>query len=516
MDMPRSWFALLFLVSISSLAYAACKQECDYWYDSCLNDTHHTSNDVSGGADDVYPAYKYNVANLYYCSKYNSSYRQDFLKENPGFDVGTCDCVPSYLSCLKSLYEKYSSYEETGTHAKQCAVPAAACYNAFRATTCPIEKAACYKKCGIPSSGGTGGSGTGGTSPGGTSDPCATKSCDKDSCRIVGGKAIWYSGGTCVNGDCQYNALDCKAGCNKAGDGCAEQVKVDVFLMEPYDNQQIDSQGGPATVQVIGVIRGSAQGDFSKAMVSIPNVMMPKSLPMDGDRFSGEIELPGPGEYEVKVEAFDSGGNIVSSDKSKVMVGAAFSMITYWEGTARLMRDGKEMVVRSGDVALLPGDEITILTGAGGYIEYSDGTKAFLNEGVTVRKVKDGSFVLMLGDMEISGDYAHSFDTRFGVAVMKGTSFKINVDDFRTRVYVTKGSVELFSLSDTVGTVQAGQYGDIMRNGDITVYSAQGSVVDTSKPTGQASPMDPTTHKAAGCCGGAFILAAVAAFSMRR
>ena len=60
---------LLVLLSISSVAYANCKQECDYWYDACLNDTHHTSNDVSGGADDVYPAYKYGVANLYSCGK---------------------------------------------------------------------------------------------------------------------------------------------------------------------------------------------------------------------------------------------------------------------------------------------------------------------------------------------------------------------------------------------------------------------------------------------------------------
>jgi hypothetical protein len=212
----------------------------------------------------------------------------------------------------------------------------------------------------------------------------------------------------------------------------------------------------------------------------------------------------------VKVDAFDSGGNAVSSDKSKVMVGAGFSSMTWWEGTARLMRDGKELMVKAGEIELLPGDELTIQNAAGGYIEYSDGTKAFLYEGVTVRKVKQGSYVLMLGDMEISGDYAHSFDTRFGVVVMKGTSFKINVDDFRTRVYVAKGSVELFSLYDTAGTVQAGQYGDIMRNGDITVYSGSGAVVETSKTTGSASAMDPSTHQAAGCCGGAFILLAIA------
>ncbi|MFH0885183.1 MAG: hypothetical protein V1861_05735, partial [Candidatus Micrarchaeota archaeon] len=128
----------------------------------------------------------------------------------------------------------------------------------------------------------------------------------------------------------------------------------------------------------------------------------------------------------------------------------------------------------------------------------------------------DSSYTILLGNVEVSGNFAHSFDTRFGTIVMKGTSFTIDVDDSRTRVTVSKGAVDLFSLYDSAGTVQAGQYGDIMRNGEITVYSDSGAVVESSVPTGHASPMDPSTHKAAGCCGGAFILAAVAAFSMRR
>jgi hypothetical protein len=511
----RTSLMLLILLTFQSLSFSACKGECDYWYSDCLNDTHHTSNDVSGGADDVYPAYKYGVVNLYYCGKYDSSFRQEFMQDNPGFDVGQCDCAPSYLACLKSLYEKYSTYEETGAHAKQCAVPAASCYNAFRSTTCPIEKAACYERCGIPNTGGTTGTGTGSTSSGGSTDPCATKSCDKDSCKIVGGEAIWYSGGTCVKGECQYNALVCKSGCNKDGDGCKQEVKVDVFVMEPYDNQRIDSKGGPASVNVVGIARGASEADVSNVMVSVPGVLLQKSISMSGDRFSGTVDLPGPGKYTVKVEARGSDGSILSSAESNVEVGASFSEVVWRSDAARLMRKGKEVPIESGVMKLQEGDEITIESENGGYIDYSDGTQAILNPGTTVRKGKGDSVTILLGNVQIDGNFAHNFDTRFGDIVMKGTSFTIDVDDFRTRVKVSKGAVGIFSLYDSVGTVQAGQYGDIMRNGDITVYSSSGQIVESSAPTGHASPMDPSTHEATGC-GGAFILAAVAFFSTRR
>ncbi|MFH0884562.1 MAG: hypothetical protein V1861_02535, partial [Candidatus Micrarchaeota archaeon] len=280
-------------------------------------------------------------------------------------------------------------------------------------------KSACLSECegsgsGGGGTGGTGGSGTGGSSSGGSADPCADKHCDKDICQIEAGKGVWYSGGTCVNGECQYNRLECNAGCNTDGDGCAAEVKVDVFLMEPYDNQRIDNQGGPAAVDVIGIARGASEAGVSDIMVSVPGVLMPVRVSMDGDRFSGTVNLPGPGDYEVKVEARGSDGSILSSAVSNVQVGAAFSQMGYWSDSVRVMRDGKEIPITSKEMLLQEGDEVTVLGTDRGWIEYSDGTMAYLNEGVTLRKGKDSSYTILLGNVEVSGNFAHSFDTRFG------------------------------------------------------------------------------------------------------
>jgi len=484
--------------------------------------TKYGPKDLDGGPDDQSLVAKGYTAQIADCREHNESVREAFMAYS-GYDVGTCDCERDYTQCILNVWNTVGyNYEAQVAGGEQCNIPAAACYKAFMEHYCPTMKAEydhwCATHGGTYSQGtgtNTGTGNTGGTSNGGSTDPCANVNCDKEICQYEGGKGIWYSGGTCVKGKCQYNRLECKVGCNAEGDGCKQEVKVDVFIMEPYDNQRIDSKGGSVSVDVVGIARGASEAGASNVMVSVAGVLMPKSISMSGDRFSGTVDLPGPGKYVVKVEARGSDGSILSSDESNVEVGASFVDVVWQTNSARLVMGGKETTITSDEaITLQEGDELTVLKDNGAYIEYSDGTQALLNEGVTVRKGKGGSFTILLGTAQINGNFAHEFDTRFGSVVMKGTSFTIDVDDFRTRVMVSKGSVGMFSLYDSFGTVQAGQYGDIMRNGTVMVYSGDGAVVGTSNPTGHASAMDPMTHKAAGCCGGAFIIAAVLALSM--
>jgi hypothetical protein len=511
-----------------SYSTRACQDEADTNYADCMQYTKFGPNYLYGGPEDQSLVAKGYTAHINDCGEHNESVRQHFMAYS-GYDVGTCDCEKDYTRCLLNVWNTVGyNYEKQIAEGQKCSPPAMACYKAFMDHYCPTMKAEFDDFCanhgshsGTSSQGtgtsNTGTSNTGGTSTSGSVDPCANVNCDKEICQNENGKSVWYSGGTCVKGKCQYNALDCKLGCNAKNDGCKQEIKVDVFLMEPYDNQRVDSKGGPATVGVVGIARGASEAGASNVMVSVPGVLMPASISMSGDRFSGTVDLPGPGKYVVKVEARGSDGSILSSAESNVEVGASFVDVVWQTNSARLVMGGKETTITSDQaITLQEGDELTILKDNGAYIEYSDGTQALLNEGVTMRKGKGGAFTILRGNLQINGNFAHEFDTRFGDVVMKGTSFTIDVDDFRTRVSVSKGAVGLFSLYDSVGTVQAGQYGDIMRNGTINVYSGDGAVVETSNPTGRASAMDPSTHTAAGCCGAAFILAVVAGFSMRR
>ncbi len=528
MSMQR---ATLFLIMISALLSAVstgyemnpnptCMESCDDNYAYCMDcvtkGTCTTSNGLDYGYTAQMHASKDGFVNLWGCQKYDESRRQEYIASN-GVDPGTCDCYAPYLSCMKAAYAKNPATDEIAkANGKPCAETAISCFKGFITSYCHLDRQVCYEGCGGGSAGdgneGGASNWNGGT---GSTDPCQTIQCDPDACVSEEGSFYLYSGGSCTNGECLYNRIECKNGCNAQGDGCREEVNVDVFLMEPYDNQQIDSQGGAATVRVIGVARGASEAKISSVMVSVPGLSLPAGLSMDGDRFSGEVELPGPGRYTVRVEAYGSDGNVVSSAESTVMAGAQLAHISWFNISGTVMRNGAQIQF-TNNTPLQEGDEVTITNPYGGWIDYSDGTRAFLNEGVTLHYGKDGDVTLVLGQIEVSGNYAHGFDTRFGTVRMTGTSFKINVDDFRARVTMSEGTTQLFSLYDSTASVHAGQYADIMRDGSIVVYSGNGAVVETANPTGKASAMDPFTHKAAGCCGSLFILAfaALGAFAL--